>query len=922
MDELNDSRKMDVEGGMAAKWKSMLDLGSEMMESPGAYVVRFSDEGCRVLVESSVKKCAPDSDLTAGALCCCEKVAATRKRLVVSNCAKETEWEHISSKITAFMGYPIFWPANEIYGVVCVADNQEKRYWNWSQQLLDQYAMIIRDDIDAMIDRQRLRYEMDFRAYDEEVLRRSEDQFQKVFRSSPAAIVITALEDGRIIDANESYLRLFGYTREELIGKTGIQMSLFDDPEIRQSMIKRLDNSESVRDYEMTLYTKTGEPRQVLLSLDKSEFDVEPCLISTVYDLTSIMMLKQNLREMNERFSLATRAADMGIWDWDIVSDSLVWDQQMCKLYGTKDCSGNYQGWLDFVHPVDRARADSVMKKSLRGEQDYEDEFGIVRPDGEIRYIKAIGNTVRDDEGRAVRMTGVNFDMTTAKETQAKMQESEARYRSLFHNNNAVQIIADADTGEIIDANAAACTFYGWTNHSFTDYKIWDIDTSDKDVIQKRISLAFERGTDFISTMHGLSDGQQRDVEIFCGRVDFGGRKLIHMIVNDVTERKRTERGLIESENRFRLFVESAPDGVFVEIDGVFVYVNQMTVSLLGASSEHELLGKPVSSFFCKASKKQMETYIHALNVNKKPLSMIKETLMRLDNRLVEVEVSAAPFELGGEDGAIVFLHDITLRMKLEREKLNIEAQLRQKQKLESIGVLAGGVAHEINNPVSGIINYAQLITEAPGIGEDVAEYAGEIVKEGARIADIVKNLLKFARQEKQTHSLAQVNDIIYETLSLIRTIIRKDKIALEVSLADDLPSVKCRSQQIQQVLMNLITNARDALNSRYKEENEDKKIRLSSTLLEREDGTKWARVVVEDHGMGIPDDVKDKMFDPFFTTKSRDKGTGLGLSISHGIVQDHHGVLYFETELGRFTRAVLELPVNNGWALTAGAEG
>jgi PAS domain S-box-containing protein len=393
------------------------------------------------------------------------------------------------------------------------------------------------------------------------------------------------------------------------------------------------------------------------------------------------------------------------------------------------------------------------------------------------------------------------------------------------------------------------------------------------------------------------------------------------MIVQDITERKRTERGLIESEKRFRLFVENAPDGVFVEMDGIFAYVNRMTVELFGVSSEHELLGNPIHPFFSDASQKKMAARFRRLRVRKKPMEMIRETIIQPNGGHLEVEISAVPFQLGGEDGALVFLHDITVRKQLEAEKLHMEAQLRHKQKLESIGILAGGVAHEINNPVSGIINYAQLITESQGAGADVVEFGGEIIKEGHRIADIVKNLLKFARQEKQSHSPAQVNDIINETLLLIRTIIRTDKIALDVALAPDLPSVKCRSQQIQQVLMNLITNARDALNARYKEEHEDKRIMLSSSFFVRQDGSEWVRITVEDHGMGIPDDVKEKMFDPFFTTKSRNEGTGLGLSISHGIVQDHHGALYFETELGQYTRAILELPVNNGWELTGKAE-
>lgn len=120
---------------------------------------------------------------------------------------------------------------------------------------------------------------------------------------------------------------------------------------------------------------------------------------------------------------------------------------------------------------------------------------------------------------------------------------------------------------------------------------------------------------------------------------------------------------------------------------------------------------------------------------------------------------------------------------------------------------------------------------------------------------------------------------------------------------------------------MNLITNARDALNARYNDEQEEKKIRISSSWLKNGKG-KWVRIVVEDEGMGISEDIKDKLFDPFFTTKSRDEGTGLGLSISHGIVQDHKGLLYLDSECGQYTRAVLELPVNNGWTLTARMEG
>lgn len=226
-----------------------------------------------------------------------------------------------------------------------------------------------------------------------------------------------------------------------------------------------------------------------------------------------------------------------------------------------------------------------------------------------------------------------------------------------------------------------------------------------------------------------------------------------------------------------------------------------------------------------------------------------------------------------------------------------------------------GGVAHEINNPINGIINYAELISEDPSADEHIRAYSAGIKQEGRRIAEIVKNLLSFARHEKQTHSPAQISDIINQTISLIRTVMRHDQIALEINVPEGLPNIKCRSQQIQQVLMNLITNARDALNQRYKNFDEDKKIILNCSMFEKDD-RRWFKITVEDHGNGIPEEILDRVFDPFFTTKPREEGTGLGLSISHGIVKDHHGELYFETEPGVFTRAVLILPVDNGWTL------
>ena len=242
-------------------------------------------------------------------------------------------------------------------------------------------------------------------------------------------------------------------------------------------------------------------------------------------------------------------------------------------------------------------------------------------------------------------------------------------------------------------------------------------------------------------------------------------------------------------------------------------------------------------------------------------------------------------------------------------EQMTLEAQLRQEQKLAAIGTLASGVAHEINNPLQGIVAYAQLIVDRLGEpGGEPSEFASEIMHEGQRIAAITRNLLAFARQESDVRGCAGIADIVQGALALIRTLIRRDQITLDVSVPDGLPLVRCHGQEIQQVLLNLLTNARDAVSRRYPAYDEDKVIRVTAVTIDR-GGAPWVRTTVEDHGPGIPPDVQERIFEPFFTTKSRAVGTGLGLSVSLGIVKRHGGELICETEPGRYARFHLDLP-------------
>lgn len=505
------------------------------------------------------------------------------------------------------------------------------------------------------------------------------------------------------------------------------------------------------------------------------------------------------------------------------------------------------------------------------------------------------------------------FGQQERRETVRRLSESEERYRSLFYNNHAIMLLIDPDTGQVMDANPAACTHYGWSKEEFRGKKMSEINTLSPEQVQPEMRSALQEKRNHFHFSHRRANGDIFDAEVYSGPIHLEGKALLYSIVHDISERRKAESDLRDSEQRFRSLVEGAPYAIFVQTRGQFAYLNKQACKLYGAESEMQLLNTAVLERIPLEYHERVKNRIEILNNRRKPAPAMEYAHLRLDGSLVEVDVSAVPVDYQGEAGAVVFVRDITESKRMELERKEFEAHLRQQQKLESIGTLASGVAHEINNPLNGVINYAQLILDSRSNLQQTAQYAAEIIGESERIAVIVKNLLQFSRQDKQAHSPAHFRDILEQTLSLVRTTLRRDQIALEVEVPSDLPTLKCRSQQIQQVLMNLLMNARDTLNQKYPGFHESKLIRINCHLFHRE-SRRWLRVFVEDRGTGIPLELQDKVFEPFFTTKPPGEGTGLGLAISYGLVKDHHGYLFFESEPGEYTRFVLELPFDNGW--------
>ena len=276
----------------------------------------------------------------------------------------------------------------------------------------------------------------------------------------------------------------------------------------------------------------------------------------------------------------------------------------------------------------------------------------------------------------------------------------------------------------------------------------------------------------------------------------------------------------------------------------------------------------------------------------------------RRDGTQIACVLTARPFrEDDGELlGIVESFRDIT------QTKAARDAAIRSEQ-LAALGELAAGVAHEINNPINGIINYGQLLASKEREPAVVGEVADQIVREGHRVADIVASLLTFARGDQRQVEVTDLEDVLHDTLTLTSNQLRKDSIQLEVEVPDDLPPVACIPQQIQQVFLNVLNNSRYALNERHGTADDRARIAITAGVVLL-DGSRFLRLSFLDNGTGIPKDCLDRVTKPFFSTKPRGKGTGLGLSISHGIVTEQGGFLEVESVEGEFTRVSVLLPV------------
>jgi PAS domain S-box-containing protein len=490
------------------------------------------------------------------------------------------------------------------------------------------------------------------------------------------------------------------------------------------------------------------------------------------------------------QFSL--EAANVGTWEWNILTGRVWWSSNMEKVHGQAPGSfgGTFEGFLNGVSPEDRERVLQTIKESLEGKGKYRVEYRQLRSDGAVKWMEGLGRVMYDDSGRPLRMMGICMDITERKSTEKKLRHSEA-------DLVAAQRVARLGS--------------------------WELDLIDSDSDRNAL-----RWSDEVFRIFGYEPGQ---IEV--SRANFDrhlppdDRDPTRDALPKALEEKRPYRGdqCVILQNGERRFVHCQADVVYDEN-------------------------------------------------TKTPLKMV---------------------------GTI---QDIT-------EWRRLEGQLRQAQKMEAIGRLAGGVAHDFNNLLSVIIGYAELSLEKVAPETELHKTVTQIKEAGERAASLTRQLLAFGRQQVLQPRVLNLNTVVADVSKMLRRMIGED-INLEAVLAPALGHVKAERGQIEQVLMNLAVNARDAM-----PQGGQLTIETANAELDEAYGRSHApaqpgqhvMLAVTDTGCGMDAETQAHIFEPFFTTKEVGKGTGLGLATVYGIIKQSGGYIWVSSEPGRGTTFKIYLP-------------
>ena len=479
--------------------------------------------------------------------------------------------------------------------------------------------------------------------------------------------------------------------------------------------------------------------------------------------------------------------------------------------------------------------------------------------------------------------------------------ESNELFRGVFDYTCVAMVVTDIDN-RFVRTNTAFARLFGYTSGEMIGMTMADV-THPDDIAESyalRASLLageryfFQREKRYV----------HRNGETFWGLTnvslvrDPDGKPIRYVgQVQDITERKRAEAALVESEARYRTVVEGSIQGIVIHQDGLIRYTNAACAAIYGYSSADELIGQNwqvlIGADDWPPILARAETVLRGGTVPPHP----GWQAVRRDGKKIWHESIVSRIMWEGRPAALAFILEITERKRLEE-------QFRQSQKMEAVGRLAGGVAHDFNNLLTIIIGNSDLLLQDIKPGDHSHELLGEIRKAGERSAGLTRQLLAFSRQQVLSPRVLDLNAVVTDAEKMLNRIIGED-VHLSTALMPGLRAVRADLGQIEQVLLNLAINARDAMPQGGRLTIETRNVELDSGMIKGS----HVLLAISDTGCGMTEEVKTRIFEPFFTTKDAGKGTGLGLATVFGIVKQSGGHIEVYSEVGLGTTFKVYLP-------------
>ncbi len=737
-------------------------------------------------------------------------------------------------------------------------------------------------------------------------LRESEERFRAIFDSTPIGVVILAAEDGSILDANPVALQMHGYERDEFLCLRPWEIVIGITPENYAAEWRRVTERRRSRFVEEHR-RRDGSSLHVLADASCMQLNQRTAVIATLVDITHQKQLELRLRQQQSQYRMLVESSNAILFaaDPQTLAFSFVSHEAENLLgYPVSAWTRDPGFWIDHLHPDDRVWAPEYCLEQVKAGKDRDMDYRMIAADGRVVWLHDLTSVIVE-EGRVISLVGVMVDITASRQAEAERR----RLSEMVRQSADAILLIDTDFC-ITYINEAFTRLYGYTPEDLRGQRPEMLNAEGHaEAIDPQIYTALRGG----DRVYRQLLNRRKDGSVFhCQHAitplwnDQGDVIAYMSSQRDVSLRMRTEQALRESEEKYRRIVETAHEGIWVvDAQAVTTFINPRMRELLGYEP-YEMMKHPQFEFMHESDRQAAWSAWERLREEGKAAYDFRYRRRDGADLWCRVSSSALYDPQGRFSGAMSLLTDVSEQRQLT------EALIRS-QKMEAVGQLTGGIAHDFNNILGSILGFAELAQGRFGkLDPKLREYLGQIETAGGRARDLIRQLLIFSRGENTLSAEAiPLSPLVKEIVKMLMPMLPA-RVEMRCELPAHSPSVKVDPLHVQQLLMNLCINARDAIEGSG----------LITVYLERRrvDGAlcaicgkevkgSWVVIGVADTGHGIPESLRDDIFQPFVTSKEVGEGSGMGLAVVRGIVNSYQGHLLVQSIPERGTRFEFLLP-------------